>query len=111
MQYAHCMHDDHIWNDGCDAADEPHVMGYAIRTRRWRYIEWVKFDKTTTPPTILWDSLLGTELYDHTESDTDSNVAESVNVVAEPQFAPTVAKLSAQLHAGWRAHQPQQQLQ
>ena len=32
MQYAACMHDDGIWHDGCDAAAEPHVMGYAIRT-------------------------------------------------------------------------------
>ena len=68
-----------------------------------RYIEWVKFDKTTTPPTIHWDQLLGTELYDHTDADTDSNVAESVNVVAEPRFAADVKQLSAQLHAGWRA--------
>lgn len=103
MQYAHCMHDEMIWHDGCNDPSEPKVMGYAIRTRRWRYIEWVKFDKTTTPPTIHWDQLLGTELYDHTDADTDSNVAESVNVVAEPRFAADVKQLSAQLHAGWRA--------
>ena len=63
--------------------------------RRWRYIEWVPFNKTTTPPTAHWvrppklkvrtpahakhlgwhlefesramqDALLGAELYDHT---------------------------------------------
>ena len=45
---------------------------------------------------------LGTELYDHTADDTVANIAESVNVVAEPNLHDTVAALSAQLHAGWR---------
>lgn len=36
MQYAHCMHDEMIWHDGCNDPSEPKVMGYAIRTRRWR---------------------------------------------------------------------------
>jgi iduronate 2-sulfatase len=105
MQYAHCMHDEPggPWHDGCADKAEPRVMGYAMRTRRWRYIEWVRFDKTTLPPTPLWDTVLGTELYDHTEGDTVENVAESVNVVADPALADTVAQLSKQLRAGWRA--------
>lgn len=102
MQYAHCMHDEGVWHDGCDDPSEPKVMGYAIRTRQWRYIEWVAFNKTTTPPTIHWDQLLGSELYDHTENDTVENVAESVNVVANPSNAATVKFLSEKLHAGWR---------
>ena len=77
-------------------------MGYAIRTRRWRYIEWVGFDKTTTPPTIHWNNLFGTELYDHTAEDTVENVAESANVVTDPANAATVQQLSAMLHKGWR---------
>lgn len=105
MQYAHCMHDEGIWHDGCNDPAEPKVMGYAVRTRRWRYIEWVGFDKTTTPPTIHWDVLFGTELYDHTVDDTVENVAESANVVAKPDFAVEVKRLSAMLHAGWRAIQ------
>lgn len=103
MQYAHCMHDEHLWHDGCANAAEPRVMGYAIRTRRYRYVEWVGFNKTTTPPTIHWDQLHGTELYDHGEDDSVENVAESVNLVAEPAMKDVVAKLSTQLHAGWRA--------
>ena len=78
-------------------------MGYAIRTRRWRYIEWVAFGKDTTPPTIHWDRVMGTELYDHTPADSVDNAAESVNVVADPALRSTVAQLSSQLHAGWRA--------
>ena len=57
------MHDEMIWHDACDAPTEPKVMGYAIRTRRWRYVEWVNFTKTTFPPTPHWDQLLGSELY------------------------------------------------
>ena len=40
---------------------------------------------------------------DHGADDSVENVAESVNVVAEPAMREVVAKLSAQLHAGWRA--------
>eukprot|EP00037_Helgoeca_nana_P013417 m.123492 g.123492 ORF g.123492 m.123492 type:complete len:522 (-) comp22016_c0_seq5:66-1631(-) len=105
MQYAHCMHDEGFWHDGCSDPAEPKVMGYAIRTRRWRYIEWVGFNKTTTPPTIHWDAVFGTELYDHTDDDTVANVAESANVVAVAANAATVKQLSGMLHRGWRATQ------
>jgi hypothetical protein len=35
--------------------------------------------------------------------DTVENSAEAENLVARPELAPTVANLSQQLHAGWRA--------
>ncbi len=100
MQYAHCMHDDKIWHDACANNSEPHVMGYAIRTRRWRYVEWVKFNKITAQP--IWEKLLGTELYDHTLEDIVENKAESVNVVMYPENSLIVKKLSEMLHKGWR---------
>lgn len=96
------QHDEHFWHDGCKDPAEPKVMGYAIRTRRWRYIEWVGFNKSTTPPTIHWDNVFGTELYDHTASDTVANVAESENVVADSGNSADVKQLSDMLHAGWR---------
>ena len=108
MQYAACMHDEGVslgfGHDGCDADDEPMVMGYAMRTRRWRYIEWVKFNKgdNSTAPAPDWTEVVGTELYDHGIVDSVENVAESVNAVADPQFKATVAQLSKQLRAGWR---------
>lgn len=118
MQYATCMHDeagqspDWQWHDACKAADEPRVMGYAMRTRHWRYIEWVRFDKEAAAP--IWSEVLGTELYDHTGADggVDSieNAAEAANVVAEPSLALTVATLSEQLHAGWRARHSQKSI-
>ena len=100
MQYAACMHDDQVWHDACADPAEPRVMGYAIRTRRWRYIEWVPFDKDNAQP--LWNKTLGTELYDHTMSDIVENKAESQNVVGHPEHAETVSLLADQLRAGWR---------
>ena len=103
MQYAACMHDEGVWHDACAAASEPSVMGYAIRTRRWRYVEWVHFDRTATPGKPLWDlGCLGSELYDHTVDDSVENAAEAANLVAHPAHAATVAQLSAQLRRGWR---------
>jgi hypothetical protein len=59
------------------------------------------------PPEVLWDHPLGIELYDHTAEDTVENVAESVNLAADPAHAQTVAELHKQLVAGWRAAIPQ----
>ena len=101
MQYAYCMHDERVWHDACmGKTTDPQVMGYAIRTKRWRYVEWVKFDKKSVKP--IWNELLGTELYDHTEEDIVENVAESVNVVSDPKNKKIVEQLSKRLHAGWR---------
>ena len=55
---------------------------------------------------MLWDHPLGIELYDHTIEDTVENVAESVNLAADPAHANTVAELHKQLVAGWRAAMP-----
>jgi hypothetical protein len=95
MQYPTCMHDEGVgWHNACaDSATvggSPHVMGYAMRTRRYRYIAWVNFtnivDNEPTkghhkggPPSALFAAPLGIELYDHTEKDTVENVAESIN--------------------------------
>ena len=107
MQYAHCMHDEGVpaWgHDGCKQPDEPKVMGYVIRTRRYRYIEWVRFNKSApTGAMAQWDQVLGTELYDHTESDSVENGVEAANVVAQPAYKQAVEALSKQLRAGWRA--------
>lgn len=47
--------------------------------------------------------MLGAELYDHTVDDTVENVAESINLAADPNHQDVVKTLSAQLKAGWRA--------
>jgi arylsulfatase A-like enzyme len=66
------------------------VMGYTMRTERWRYTEWI--DASTGTATAR-------ELYDHASSD----VAAS-NLAELPEHAATVKELSAMLDngRGWR---------
>ena len=72
------------------------IMGYSMRTERYRYTKWVKFDhKTYTPD---WSKSSGTELYDHV-----TDPEENDNVAGKPEFKATVAGLSKMLHAGWRS--------
>jgi arylsulfatase A-like enzyme len=68
------------------------LMGYAMKTDRYRYVEWR--DRKT-------GAVKATELYDH-ETDAD----ESVNVAAKPENAKLVGELAAQLKAGWKASSP-----
>ena len=49
-----------------------------------------------------WNETLGTELYDHGPDDNVSDIAEAENVVANPDYAAEVVRLSVLLHAGWR---------
>lgn len=70
----------------------PLVMGYTMRTRDYRYTEWLDFTTRAT---------LAAELYDHTR---DS--AEIANVADDPLYADIVRKHHALLHAGWRAALP-----
>lgn len=55
--------------------DARQVMGYSVRTERWRYTEWD-------------GGALGTELYDH-----DSDAGESRNLAGEPDHKDVVARL------------------
>lgn len=68
------------------------TVGRAIRTRRYRYVEWRG-----------WDSgkLLTAELYDH---QTDSG--EMTNVVNNLDYAKTVNEMSRILQDGWQAALP-----
>jgi len=65
-----------------------HIMGYAVRTDRYRYVEWQEW-KTK--------KIIARELYDHQE---DPN--ETHNVAATPDYKKDVARLSQTLHRGWR---------
>ncbi|MDB6028129.1 MAG: Choline-sulfatase [Verrucomicrobiales bacterium] len=67
------------------------LMGYAMRTDRYRYVEWVTKEKVVK----------GRELYDH-KNDADENV----NVANLPANKALIEKLSQQLVAGWRAAGP-----
>ena len=75
------------------------TMGYSIRTNRYRYTEWVKFDSFYN--IIYWNVVKARELYDHQE-DADENE----NVVDQATYATMVAELSQRLRLGWRAALP-----
>ncbi|MBN2577811.1 MAG: sulfatase [Pirellulales bacterium] len=67
------------------------VMGYSMRTRRWRYNEWIKGGKEK----------VAVELYDY-----KNDPGETVNLAHQPEYQETIERLSAKLHAGRRGALP-----
>jgi iduronate 2-sulfatase len=63
-------------------------FGYALRTPRWRYIEWD-------------EGRAGRELYDH-----DTDPRELTNLAEKPEHSATVADLSTQLRAAAKSTYP-----
>lgn len=68
------------------------VMGYSLRTDRYRYTEWAEPDQ---PPVAV-------ELYDH-----QTDPGENRNLAGQADYKAIVEQLSKQLHAGWRKAIPQ----
>ncbi len=67
-------------------------MGRAMRTDKYRYIEWRD---------ILENHLVAVELYDH-----ETDPSENVNIAGEPGQQELVQQLASQLKSGWRAVSP-----
>lgn len=63
------------------------IMGYSIRTKRYRYTEWISFNNTQF--TGNWSQIYGIELYDHIIDDEEFN-----NLHLEPKYAHVRQKLS-----------------
>jgi len=68
------------------------LMGYALRTDRYRYVEW-RHRQTGAP--------VNYELYDHA-----TDPAENQNIAGRPENAELLQQLAAQLKAGWEAARP-----
>ncbi|HSW45901.1 MAG TPA: sulfatase [Phycisphaerae bacterium] len=68
------------------------LMGYSIRTDRYRYTEWAEPGKEP----------VGLELYDH-----QTDPGENANVASRPEHKELTAQLAKQLHAGWREALPE----
>jgi iduronate 2-sulfatase len=68
------------------------VMGYAVRTERFHYIEWIDVKKKQP---------MGTELYDH-----KIDPYELTNLAQKEQYQPIVDELSQLLKKGWKAALP-----
>merc|ERR1711957_571553 len=72
-------------------------QGISVRTDRWRYTEWVKFDYVKGLP-IFVENNTDVELYDHLGDDeNDFDAYENVNDVSDPANAAVVAELAAAL--------------
>jgi len=70
------------------APDGVPYMGYAIRTERYRYVEWKKWPE---------GRLDARELYDLRR-----DPGEDVNVAGRPEARTVMAGLSERLRRGWR---------
>ena len=68
------------------------IMGRAMRTERYRYIEWIDWYD---------DVLIATELYDH-----QTDPQENVNIAGDPANAALLRSLAAQMKAGPKAALP-----
>jgi arylsulfatase A-like enzyme len=64
------------------------VMGYSMRTDRYRLTRWLKSD----------GSEVACELYDH-----ENDPLENVNVAGSPENGALVRQLTEQMRAGWKA--------
>jgi len=73
------------------------IMGYSIRTDRYRYVEWYKWNKVENRK----GKLLSVELFDH-----DIDPQENRNLVNDTGYVNTVDSLAKQLTLGWRYAKP-----
>jgi iduronate 2-sulfatase len=71
--------------------NQPDVMGYSIRTPRFRYTEWQTFPQESNKRSA---EVVARELYDH---DHDRDPTESVNLADRPEHRERVRELSALL--------------
>ena len=68
------------------------VMGYTMRTERFRYTEWK--DRDT-------GEVLARELYDH-----QKDPQENINAVAQEEYKQDIERLAQMLKQGWPAALP-----
>ena len=72
-------------------------MGYSMRTRRYRYTEWVRYDYSTGG-IPNWEDKCSVELYDHSVDPHETN-----NIAIDAGLQEVTKGLSSQLRQGWRA--------
>jgi len=68
------------------------VMGYSMRTKRFRYTEWKNRET---------GKVQARELYDHRK-----DPQENINAAARPEYKQDIQRLSQMLEKGWRAALP-----
>jgi arylsulfatase A-like enzyme len=78
------------------------VMGRAVRTDRYRYVEWQREPGQPQGKLEAGGEVLARELYDHR-----SDPAENVNVAGQAEYAETVERLSRMLNEGRKQALPE----
>lgn len=68
------------------------VMGYSMRTERYRYTEWRRLKS---------GKVLARELYDH-----EKDPGENVNAIDDAKYAVAVKKLEKMMQRGWKGVRP-----
>lgn len=68
------------------------IMGYAVRTHRYRYVEWREWNS---------QQVLARELYDH-----DSDPHETRNVAGHREHGQAIRELAGLLDSGWKSVLP-----
>ncbi|MEX2212637.1 MAG: sulfatase [Phycisphaeraceae bacterium] len=77
------------WSQYPRGASGKPMMGYAMKTERYRYVRWVnRRDANET---------IAVELYDH-----EKDLAENVNVANDAAYSQVMKDLGAQFEKGWR---------
>lgn len=67
-------------------------MGYAVRTTRYRYVEWYTWDKTTSSK----GELLAKELFDH-----QNDPGENINIANVARSSSVVSQMHKELSKGF----------
>merc|ERR1712048_49824 len=82
------------------------AMGLSIRTLRWRYTLWLRWDGRQLAP--RWDGEpVGEELYDHAmDAGDDTDLFDNANLAALPEHEAMKKQLREQLRMGWRPSRP-----
>eukprot|EP00448_Togula_jolla_P031147 CAMPEP_0170648532 /NCGR_PEP_ID=MMETSP0224-20130122/44786_1 /TAXON_ID=285029 /ORGANISM="Togula jolla, Strain CCCM 725" /LENGTH=480 /DNA_ID=CAMNT_0010980067 /DNA_START=325 /DNA_END=1767 /DNA_ORIENTATION=+ len=76
--------------------EDINIMGYTIRTDRWRYTAWFRFDGIRQVPLI--EEELSNELYDHAEDDGQMDSScEAKNMVHHDKWRSVVEDLDKRL--------------
>ncbi len=70
------------------------LMGYTLRTERFRYTEWIPFDPQIVPARAPLPEGVGFELYDHA-----ADPGETRNIASDPAHAERLTELGRQLRA------------
>ncbi|ENN74397.1 hypothetical protein D910_12210, partial [Dendroctonus ponderosae] len=85
------------WHPNSDKPrlNEIKAMGYSIKTKRYRYCEWMEFNSANF--TANWSKVYATELYDHL-----IDPEENMNLGDKTDLEFIIKRLSRKLKRGWR---------